>query len=342
MADIYKHVGIVKKRAASGRTAEVYKHTRSEMGLLPEAVVMFSADSEILTASWATFREPLLAGGVPRRYKESVAATVSRLNECPYCVDAHTIMLYGGGAGSVATALLGGEPTGQFDGEFSELCRWVELASAAETAPQSTPFPDSWAPEILGVLVEFHFLNRMINVLLNGTFLPGDDRAKKIARKVTGRIMSKKINAHNVPGISPGLAAAEPLPADLAWAAPSKPIAAAFAMLASVTDEAGRRAASPAVLDVAERTVAGWLGGPTGISTAWLDEPLAQLREPDRPAARIAILAALSPYQITDGDVQAYRVDHPGDQDLLGLLAWSSFLAARRVGSWAARGARVS
>jgi hypothetical protein len=73
-----------------------------------------------------------------------------------------------------------------------------------------------------------------------------------------------------------------------------------------------------------------------------LNEPLAQLRESDRPAARIAILAALSPYQITDGDVQAYRADHPGDQDLLGLLAWSSFLAARRVGSWAARGARVA
>src|SRR6202012_5583559 len=99
-----------------------------------------------------------------------VAATVSRLNECPYCVDAHTIMLYGAGAGNAAAALLGGQSAEQFGGEFSELCRWVELASVAATAPQAAPFPDSWATEILGTLVEFHYLNRMINVLLTGTF----------------------------------------------------------------------------------------------------------------------------------------------------------------------------
>jgi AhpD family alkylhydroperoxidase len=339
--DLYKHVDVVKNRYASGRTAEVYRQAKREMGLLPEAVVMFSPDTGILTASWATFREPLLAGSVPRRYKESVAATVSRLNECPYCVDAHSIMLYGGGAGTTATAVLAGLPTGQFGGEFAELCQWAELASAAGTAPRAAPFPDSWAPEILGVLVEFHYLNRMINVLLTGTFLFGDDRARRIARRVVGRIMSKKINAENDPGASPGLPAAAALPPDLAWAAPSPPIAAAFTMLDSVSNEAARRAASPAVLDVVERTVDGWLGGPPGVSTSWVNEPLAALPEADRPAARIALLAAISPYQITEADVQAYRVGHPGDRDLLGLLSWSAFLAARRVGSWAARAARV-
>jgi AhpD family alkylhydroperoxidase len=339
--NLYKYVNPVPRKEARGRVGDVYGQARHEIGRIPEAVGMFSADPALLAVTWASFREPLLATGlVPRRLKEAVAATVSRLNECPYCVDAHTIMLYGSGSGAVAAQLLGGVPAGQLGGEFRDLCQWVEEASNADTVPASAPFPAAWAPEVLGVLVNFHFLNRMINVLLADTFLPGSDRARKIARRVAGRVMARRIAAERTPGLAPGLQAddAAELPADLAWAAPSKPIASAFAAMAEATRSAARRAAAPEVLDAVERTVAGWRGAPPAMSASWVQEPLAGLRGADRAAARLAVLAALAPYQITERDVQAYREGGPGDGELLNLLSWAAFTAARRIGSWAAPG----
>ena len=44
-----------------------------------------------------TCRESELVGNVRRDIKEAVAATVSKINKCPYCVDAHTIMLNAAG-----------------------------------------------------------------------------------------------------------------------------------------------------------------------------------------------------------------------------------------------------
>jgi AhpD family alkylhydroperoxidase len=337
MANLINYVTIVSPKAARGVVGEVYGQVKREIGRLVEAVTMFSPDTEVLVSSWAAFREPLLASGrASRMSKEAVAATVSRLNECPYCVDAHTIMLYGGGAGNFATQLLGGLSAGQLDTEFRDLSRWAEETSCADTATATPPFAADRAPELIGVLVYFHFLNRMINVVLTGTFLPGPPGAKKVARRVGGRVMKRNITAKLEPGRAPGLTGGLPLPADLSWAAPSAPIADAFAMLASATETAVRRSTSPAVREAVERAIAAWRGGSPGVGASWVREPMSGLPDEDRPAARLALLSALAPYQVTEQDVLAFRAAHPSDAELVGLLSWSTFLAARRIGAWTA------
>ena len=334
---LVNHVRVVPRRSAEGLVAEVYGQVGREIGRHVEGVSMFSADSAVLAASWASFREPLLAAGrAPRMDKEAVAATVARLNECPYCVDAHSVMLYGGGAGTVATQLLGGLAAEQVHPDYRDLCRWAEDASAQGTAATAVaPFPADRAPELIGVLVNFHFLTRMITILLDGTFLPGSERAKRIARRVGGKVMAGRITARLEPGLAPGVRRGLPLPADLAWAAGSEPVSAAFAMLAAVCESAAHRAAPPAAIEAVEQGVAAWAGGFPGIGASWVNEPLSRLSPPDRPAARLGLLAALAPHQVTVADVNVYRADHPGDRDLLGLLSWSTFLAARKVGTWA-------
>ena len=47
-------------------------------------------------------RESELVGSIPREEKEAIAACISQLNRCPYCVDAHTIMLRATGNTKVA------------------------------------------------------------------------------------------------------------------------------------------------------------------------------------------------------------------------------------------------
>ena len=337
MADIIKYVQAVPPKQATGLVAEVYDQARREMGRLPEAITMLSGDPALSAASWAAFREPLLAtGSAARARKEVVAGTVSQLNQCPYCVDAHAIMLYGAGASDFATRLVSGEPMSAADPAMRLAAGWVAATMQRPAQPVAAPFPADQAPEMVGTLVHYHYLNRLLNVLVDGTFLPGSPRARKIARRVAGRVLSRYVRRRNEPNQSPGLRPGSPLPADLAWAAPAPNIAAAFAALAAVTGQAGERSVPPAVRSLLDDVLAQWDGQPPGLSAAWVSEPLAALSPADRPAGRLALLTALASYQVTDADVAAYRADHPADGDLLGAVAWAAFSAARLMGTWAA------
>jgi hypothetical protein len=47
-----------------------------------------------------------------------------------------------------------------------------------------------------------------------------------------------------------------------------------------------------------------------------------------------ACAAALAPHQIDATVIAAFRARWPADSALLGALAWPSFTAARRIGTW--------
>ncbi|MDR8415186.1 hypothetical protein MTP10_41445, partial [Nonomuraea sp. 3-1Str] len=74
----------------------------------------------------------------------------------------------------------------------------------------------------------------------------------------------------------------------------------------------------------------------------WPD--LRALPAADRPGARLAVLAALAPYRVTDGDVSAWRAGagttadagagaDGGDEDLVRLIAYGAILATARAES---------
>lgn len=323
MTGIVKHVRVVPPRADELVRA-VYAQSKQEIGRLVEAVTMFSAVPPLLAASWAAFREPLLAGTASRVSKEAVAATVSRLNECAYCVDAHAIMLYGGGASSFATQLLSGDSGDALDPALRPFAIWAESAGPP-------PFPRAQAPEYVGVLVYFHFLNRVINVVLDGTFLPGPPKAKAVARRIAGKAMSRKVAARNEAGRATGLRADASLPSDLMWATGSPAIASAFAALARETAAAAANVPAQA-RETLSRVVATWSGDSPGISAAWVNEHLRDVAEPAVASTRLALLTAFAPHQVTDRDVAAFREQLPADRDLLGLLSFSALAAARRIG----------
>ncbi len=79
--------------------------------------------------------------------------------------------------------------------------------------------------------------------------------------------------------------------------------------------------------DLVEQTVQDWDG---------THPPLALSGFPDRrerPGARLALLAALAPYRITDEDVAAWRRPEHTDHCLVHLVAYGAFLAVDRVES---------
>src|SRR6185369_5675501 len=110
--------------AASGLTAEVYGQLRDEfLGPVPTFRAL-SAVPELLAATWALMREALLAGDASRVDRELVASAVSRANRCPFCVDAHVMLLHALGEHELAEVLARGETPA--DPHHAELVRWAE------------------------------------------------------------------------------------------------------------------------------------------------------------------------------------------------------------------------
>ena len=90
------HIKYIKKGKARGKLKRLYKNIGLNFGKLAEPFVLHSINVELTAGVWAMLYETLLAGGkVKRSLKEAIAASISEINKCNYCVDAHSIMIFG-------------------------------------------------------------------------------------------------------------------------------------------------------------------------------------------------------------------------------------------------------
>src|SRR5215472_9137280 len=80
--------------------------------------------------------------------------------------------------------------------------------------------------------------------------------------------------------------------------------------------------------------VADWRGEFAGPSRGWVEDAIRAVAEPERPSARLGLLAALASFQIDSGIVESFRERSSSDEALLGTVAWAAFTTARRVGTW--------
>ncbi|MEV0998791.1 carboxymuconolactone decarboxylase family protein [Nonomuraea sp. NPDC050202] len=200
--------------------------------------------------------------------------------------------------------------------------------------------------ELIAVAVTFHYLNRMVTVFLGDSPLPPEvpRRARGPALWAFGRLMRPAARRTVPAGASLPLLPAAPLPPDLAWAG-SGPLADAFARASAAIEACGLRSVPGPVRDLVTERLAAWTGGPPPVppgraraqeagppSRAWVTEATAALPGGLRPAATLALLTALAPYQVDDGVVEACRRAGQDDRSLIELTAWASLSAARRVG----------
>jgi AhpD family alkylhydroperoxidase len=316
-----RHVRVVKRRHATGLVAEVYRQVERDFKMLAPPTALHSASPPVLAASWMILRETLLAqGNAARASKEAVATGVSLANSCPYCADVH---------GMTLSAL---ESTDQSTVDLLE--KWARESAVASTAG-AVPFPADQAPELIGVAVTFQYYNRMVNVFLRESPFPSHvpDSAKPKARKVLGGVL-RPSGAGPRLGDSVGFLPPATVPGDLGWAAGNPVVVDAFARAYAAIDEAGERSVPAGVRAVVEARLSSWDGRPPGISRSWVNELVADLPEPDQPAARLALVVALASYQVDEGLVEAFRASGADDARLIELTAWASMAAARRISTW--------
>jgi AhpD family alkylhydroperoxidase len=293
---------------------------------------------DALSACWAIVREPTHGRRVDRATKEAVAAAVSATNTCPYCVDVHTTTLHALGEPASAAAIASGQPDAIADPGLYAVVAWAR-ATRHPDAPilRQRPFPDEHAPELIGVALAYHYINRMVNIFAAASPFPVATPTlkplmKRIAAPAFRRLLAREVH----PGASLDLLPTAPLPDDLAWARGDPVIAGAYGRAAAAFDAAGRQALPDPVRNLVTARLTAWRGEEPGLSRGWADSALQTLPARQRPQGRLALLAALASYQVDAHvlDDARTRPGPAGDETLIATAAWASFAAARRIGSW--------
>lgn len=320
-----RYVTPVPPGAATGLVARVYRQVEREFGLLAPPVALHSPAPAALAASWLLVRESLIADGpVDRLTREVVATAVSRLNECPYCVDVHSTALRGLVPAREATAVAS-RPAAELDG------RWRALVAGLETGELRRAGAGFGSAEqvaaVAAVATTFHYLNRMATVFLGSAALPRGLPGP--GRRLVGALLTRR--RPGAPGASLDLLPPATPPGEAAWAMPLPHVADALARASAAVADAARWVPD-GVRDLLDRQVRGWGGPSAGLGRQWVDDAVAGLPGSERATAALALLTARGGHQVDDGVVASFRSREPGDAALVELTSWASLRAARELG----------
>jgi len=279
----------------------------------------------------------MTGGAVDRLAKEAVAAAVSVANICPYCVDMHSTGMYDLSTEHDAEAIVADRVDEVADPRVRALAAWARVAHRPDEFATLQPvFTRAERAELVGVVVAFHYLSRMVNVFLASFLLPPQlgPSAKRRMKRGVSRLLRASLREEHAPGRSLPLLGPADLPAEAQWAAGRPSVAAAVARAYAAFEAAGVRSVSPPVRELVAAHLEKWRGAETGLSREWCEDAVAGLPAPDRSAARLALLTALASYQVDAEVVREFQVGHAGDAALVETVAWASFAAARAVGAW--------
>jgi AhpD family alkylhydroperoxidase len=275
--------------------------------------------------------------------KEAVAASVSILNQCSFCVDAHTVMLNSTGNHAIADAIGKARYERISDSEIRAIVDWaLATRSPGSKILQSPPFSLEEAPEIIGTAVFYHYINRMATIFLSGTPLPSNNALlKDPLKRVAGLMFQKSVRRAKTPGESLGFLPPAELPEDMGWARGNPIVAQAFARFARANQDLGETLLSREARAFIFDAVEGWSGEEMRTRSR-IEAQIGQFRDAEKGAVLLALLAALAPHQIFEKDILDFRKCFPYVTSLLGTAAWASFLAAKKIGSWIQFPASVS
>lgn len=333
-----RYVTTVPPGQARGLVAEVYAQVADESRMVVPPALLHSPVPPLLAAYWMLMREPLIASGaVDRLAKEALAAAVSVANICPYCADMHSAGMYDLSGEHAAEAIVHDRVEDIEDPRLRELAGWARAAHLPdEVLGRPAAFAEPHRAELVGVVVSFHYITRMVNVFLPSFLLPPrlGPRGRRRFKQGIGRILGPTLRADRVPGRSVPLLPPAPLPAAAGWAAGHPAVAGAVSRAHAAFEAAGQRSVPPGVRELVRQRLARWRGEETGLSRQWCEGLIGELPAGQRPAARLALLTALASYQVDEDVVGEFRRVAPDDATLVETVAWAAFAAAYQVGTW--------
>src|SRR5262245_15587257 len=274
------------------RTAAVRKQILEDAGMLVPPFALHLPAPQALCAFWAIFREPTYGRAVDRAKKEAVAAAVSSINACPFCVDAHTMMLHALGERAPASAIASGNGDAIADPDLRAVVAWARASRQPDAAIlQRPPFPDAHAPELIGIALTYHYVNRMVHIFAAESPFPlAAPMMKPFFRRLAAPLFRRLLRREVRPGRSLELLPAVRLPDGLAWAQSDPIFADAFARAAAAFESVGQQALPDGVRALVLARLGTWRGEDPGPSRGWVEHAIETLPVAQRPLGRLALL----------------------------------------------------
>ncbi len=338
-----RYLDPVPRHKANGLVADVYDQIAEDF-FVNGSLTSRSPVPNLFAAIWTLGRETVLVDDrLDRTTKEALTATLSSINDCPYCGDMMVSLVHAGDRHDDAEQILNETEEAIGDPVLRERLLWVRaVATPGAEPPASTPFSRAELPEAIGSLMALSDINRFSHIVMDGSPVSapfGLQAVKAFALRLFGGELKATHTRPLRPGRALELLPAAELPDDMAWARPNPRIAQAVSRWAATVERESQAVIPERARERIHQRLQQWDGERMPISRHWVEEETEGLTGNERAIARLALVVAKASYQSDDRLIETVLRYNPEPESFLRILAWSAHTAARHV---AARIARLS
>jgi hypothetical protein len=338
-----RYLESVPRHKAQGIVAEVYDQIAEDF-FVNGSLTSRSAVPDLFAAIWTGGRETVLVDDqLDRTTKEALTATLSSINDCPYCGDMMVSLVHAAERHDDAERILDENEEYITDPLLRERLLWVRaVATPGALPPSRTPFNRKQLPEVIGSLMALSDINRFSHIVMDGSPVNAPFGLQEV-KAFSLRLFGGELKATHIHPLEPGralplLPEAE-LPEDMQWAGLNPRIAGAVPRWAAAVERESEKVIPERSRRLVHDSLKQWQGEQMPISRNWVEQEVDGLDGNEHAIARLALVVAKASYQIDDGLVDEVLNYNPEQEQFLRILAWSTFTAARYV---AARIARLS
>ena len=340
-AKAVKHLKILGLNNAAGKIKKINQQIDRDFGLAGP-FTLSTPSERVHAVRWANAREIfVMSTFVKRLTKEVVAAGVSEINACPYCVDVHGTSIKSTGATHISKNIIAGKWRQIEDNNLKQLYQWsINTRNPTAEIIINPPFNREEAPEIIGTALEFHSTNRLVSIFLDKSPLPSflsNRFIKKFALNIASKTLFKSMVSKHIPNYGESLQFIEDNGGNNNTNSFYQNIPAfqkTQYLNIHLLDLIEKEYISPSVASLFYANITNWNGEEKPLGLSWLNNLLKDIREKEQPVAKLVFLAAFAPHMISENVVSAFREVYPSDKALLEVCYWSIQKITQRIESW--------
>ena len=188
-----KYIKVQGLKNATGKIKNINQQIDRDFGLAGP-FTLSTPSERVHAVRWVNAREIFVVEThVKRVLKETIAAGISQINTCSYCVDVHQTSIRSVGDEQTAKAIANGTWKDLKDKKIKSLIEWsINTLNPTAEIIKNPPFDLSEAAEVIGTALEFHSTNRLVSIFLEESPLPKfltNVTIKKIALNIASKTL---------------------------------------------------------------------------------------------------------------------------------------------------------
>jgi len=187
------YISYINEKQATKKLKEVYNHIKLNFGVVAEPFTLHSLDTNLTAGVWILLYETvIISNKVERSLKEAIATCISEINKCTFCVDAHSIMIFGTDKKLIDKISKIKNNEIELSSKTDKIINWAFKSNEFDSKTNKTQaFSKNETEEILGTVILFNYINRMVAVFAQETPLPVNFMKKQV-QKIASKFIFKK------------------------------------------------------------------------------------------------------------------------------------------------------